>query len=52
MAENKTENREYRSDVFSMLMEDKENALSVYNILSDNHYDDPDLVNIVSLLRR
>jgi hypothetical protein len=25
-------NREYKSDVFSMLMEDKRNALQVYNI--------------------
>ena len=27
------ENREYKSDVFSMLMEDKANALEVYKIL-------------------
>lgn len=26
-------NREYKSDVFSMLMEDKRNALEVYNAL-------------------
>ena len=33
------ENREYKSDVFSMLMEDKANALEVYNeTLGDRHY--------------
>ena len=35
------ENREYKSDVFSMLMEDKENALQVYNALNGSSYDDP-----------
>jgi hypothetical protein len=29
-------NREYKSDVFSMLMEDKQNALQVYNALNYN----------------
>ena len=44
-----TENREYKSDVFSMLMEDKENALQVYNALNGSSYDDPDLVEMVNL---
>ncbi len=44
-----TENREYKSDVFAMLMEDKENALAVYNTLNGSAYDDPDLLEIVNL---
>ena len=43
------ENREYKSDVFSMLMEDKKNALEVYNALNGSTYDDPELVEIVTL---
>ncbi len=43
------ENREYKSDVFSMLMEDKTNALQVYNALNGSSYDDPEMVEIVSL---
>ncbi|MCR5672521.1 MAG: hypothetical protein K6F87_02265 [Lachnospiraceae bacterium] len=43
------ENREYRSDVFSMLMEDKNNALQVYNALNGSSYADPEQVEIVSL---
>lgn len=42
-------NREYKSDVFSMLMEDKENALQLYNALNDSDYDDPELVEIHTL---
>ena len=45
------ENREYKSDVFSMLMEDKANALQVYNALNGSSYDDPEQVEIVSLER-
>ena len=44
-----TENREYKSDVFSMLMEDKANALEVYNALNGSSYDDPDQIEIVTL---
>ena len=44
-----TENREYKSDAFSMLMEDKENALQVYNALNGSNYDDPEIVEIVNL---
>ena len=46
-----TENREYKSDVFSMLMEDKRNALQVYNALNGSDYDDPEQVEIVTLER-
>lgn len=45
------ENREYKSDVFSMLMEDKRNALQVYNALNGSDYDDPDQVEIIELER-
>ncbi len=44
-----SENREYKSDVFSMLMEDKSNALQVYNALNGSDYDDPEMVEIVNL---
>ena len=37
-------NREYKSDVFSMLMESKENALEVYNALKDSEYTNPEEV--------
>ena len=43
------ENREYKSDVFSMLMEDREYALQVYNALNGSSYDDPDQVEIIRL---
>ena len=32
------ENREYKSDVFSMLMENKSYALEVYNALNHSDY--------------
>ena len=43
------ENREYKSDVFSMLMEDKENALQVYNALNGSSYHDPEQVEMRTL---
>ena len=43
------ENREYKSDVFSMLMEDKANALEVYNALKGSDYTDPEEVELVHL---
>jgi len=43
------ENREVKSDVFSMLMEDKKNALQVYNALNGSKYTDPELVELVTL---
>ena len=42
-------NREYKSDVFSMLMEDPKNALEVYNALNNSTIDDPSLVDICTL---
>ena len=35
---------EYKSSVFSMLLEDQENALEVYNALNSSDYKDPSLV--------
>ena len=42
-------NREYKSDVFSMLLEDKKNALLLYNALNDSDYSNPDDVEICIL---
>ena len=42
-------NREYRSDVFSMLMEDKARALTLYNAINGSDYDDPELVQMKNL---
>ena len=42
-------NREFKSDVFSMLMEDKVNALSVYNVLNGTNFTDPDELEIHTL---
>ena len=39
-------NREYKSDVFSMLMESKENALEIYNALNDSGYTNPEDVRL------
>ena len=44
-----TGNREYKSDVFSMLLEDKENALLLYNALNDSNYINSDDVEICTL---
>lgn len=44
-------NREYKSDVFSMLMEDRRNALDLYNAVNHSHYTDPDMVEICTLDR-
>ena len=46
-----SENREVKSDVFSMLMEDKANALEIYNALRGTNYTDPELVEIQELER-
>ena len=32
-------NREYKSDVFSMLMQDKRRALELYNAINNTEYD-------------
>lgn len=42
-------NREYKSDVFSMLLEYPEHALSVYNALNGSDYRDPSAVRIFKL---
>jgi hypothetical protein len=42
-------NREYKSDVFSMLMEDKRNALELYNAVNGSDYADPDLIEMHKL---
>lgn len=41
-------NREYKSDVFSMLMQDKKNALEVFNVLNHSDYDNPDELKIIT----
>ena len=48
-AKNKGGNREHKSDVFSMLMEDPWNALDVYNALNGSSYEDPAMVEILQL---
>ena len=44
-----SENREYKSDVFSLLMEYPEYALDVYNALNGSSYSDPSIVEIKTL---
>ena len=44
-------NREYKSDVFTMLMKYPEYALQVYNAINGSDYDDPSLVEIKTLER-
>ena len=44
-------NREYKSDVFSMLMQDKHYALQVYNALNHSHIEDPEEVELCTLDR-
>ena len=44
-----TGNREYKSDVFSMLMEDPVNALELYNAMNGSAYTDPDMVSMCRL---
>lgn len=43
------ENREYKSDVFSMLMEDKRNALELYNAVNGSNHKDPEMVELCRL---
>ena len=42
-------NRTYRSTVFIMLFEEKENLLELYNAMSGKHYTDPDLLEVNTL---
>ena len=41
-----TGNREYKSDVFSLLMQTPAYALEVYNALNHTHYDNPEDVYV------
>ena len=42
-------NRTYKSTVFTMLSEDRNNLLELYNAMSGNHYTDPELLEINTL---
>ena len=42
-------NRTYKSTVFPMLFEDRNNLLELYNAMSGNHYTDPELLEINTL---
>lgn len=42
-------NREYKSDVFSMLMEDKNKALQLYNAVNRSDYADSEMVELRNL---
>ena len=44
-------NREYKSDVFSLLLKDRQNALDLYNAVNHSDYTDPDMVEICTLDR-
>lgn len=44
-------NREYKSDVFSMLMEEPQNALELYNAVNHSDYADPKMVEMCTLDR-
>ena len=42
-------NRQYKSDVFSMLLEEPKNALEVFNAVNGTDYADPSMVEIYLL---
>ena len=42
-------NREYKSDLFSMLMQEKEYALETYNAINGSDYDNPEEIEIITL---
>ena len=44
-----SENREYKSDTFSMLLEYPENALQVYNALNHSHYENAGAIQMMRL---
>lgn len=44
-------NREYKSDVFGMLMENPQNVLAVYNAVNHSEYKDPEQVEMCRLDR-
>lgn len=41
--------RNYKDTLFRLLFSDKENLLSLYNLISGRHYTDPNLLTIVTL---
>lgn len=45
-------NNEYKSDVFSMLLQEKWRALEVYNAINGTDYDDPEQVELTTLENR
>lgn len=44
-------NKEYKSDLFSMLMSEKEYALETYNAINNTNYTNPDEIEIITLER-
>ena len=46
-----TVNREYKSNVFSMLFEDKEKLLELYNALNHSHYTNKEELKIVTSVK-
>ena len=44
-------NNEYKSDVFSMLLQEKWRALEVYNAINGTVHDDPEQVELTTLER-
>ena len=44
-----TVNRTFKSTVFIMLFEDKDNLLELYNAMTGKHYTDPELLEINTL---
>ena len=47
--EQSTANRNYKDTVFRMLFSDRKNLLSLYNAVSGSHYDNPEMLEIVTL---
>ena len=47
--EQPTVNRNYKDTVFRMLFSDRKNLLSLYNAISGAHYDNPEMLEIVTL---
>ena len=47
--ERRNGNREYKSDVISMMLQIPEYALDVYNAMNDSAYTDPDMIQIMRL---
>ena len=47
--EQPTTNRNYKDTVFRMLFSDRKNLLSLYNAISGSDYDNPEMLEIVTL---